>query len=72
MDKSNLQNILRLEPNDTKRKKIFLMREFDPLGKGEEVPDPYFGGEEGFQHVFEILDRTMENFINHLTQKTLH
>ena len=43
MDKSNLQNILRLEPNDTNRKKIFLIREFDPLGKGEEVPDPYFG-----------------------------
>ena len=45
------------------------MRDFDPLGKGEEVPDPYFGGEEGFQHVFEILDRTMENFIDHLRKK---
>ena len=72
MDNSNLQNILRLDPTGTHRKKIFLMREFDPLGKGEEVPDPYFGGEEGFQHVFDILNRTMEKFIEHLSRKVAH
>ena len=69
MDRSNLRNIISLDANSIFRNKIFLMRDFDPLGKGEEVPDPYFGGEEGFQHVFEILDRTMENFIDHLRKK---
>jgi protein-tyrosine phosphatase len=66
MDRSNLQNILRLTNSNGHRAKITLMRDFDPLQKGAEVPDPYFGGEDGFQEVFEILDRTMDNFIDHL------
>ncbi len=48
-----------------------LMREFDPIGKGDEVPDPYYGGERNFQEVFEILDRATENFLNHLQQTIL-
>ena len=48
-----------------------LMREFDPVGKGEEVPDPYYGGEKKFQEVFEILDRSTENFLSHLHQTIL-
>jgi protein-tyrosine phosphatase len=66
MDASNLSNILKLPNASDHAGKIMLMREFDPKEKGSEVPDPYFGGEEGFQEVFEILDRTMANFIEHL------
>ena len=66
MDASNLSNILKLPNASDYAGKIMLMREFDPKGKGSEVPDPYFGGEDGFQEVFEILDRTMVNFIEHL------
>ena len=66
MDASNLSNILKLPNASEYSGKIMLMREFDPKGKGSEVPDPYFGGEDGFQEVFEILDRTMLNFIEHL------
>jgi protein-tyrosine phosphatase len=43
-----------------------LMRNFDPHGKGHEVPDPYYGGEAGFQEVFDILDRSMDVFIQEL------
>ncbi len=45
------------------------MRNYDPEEKGGEVPDPYYGGEGNFQEVFDILDRTMENFIQHLEEK---
>jgi protein-tyrosine phosphatase len=65
MDKSNLSNILRVMNARDHEHKIMLMREFDPMGKGD-VPDPYYGGEEGFQLVFEMLDRTMDKFIEHL------
>jgi protein-tyrosine phosphatase len=67
MDKSNYQNILRLPGAENFKDKISLMRDFDPKEKGE-VPDPYHGGEEGFQDVYNILDRTMTSFINHLTE----
>lgn len=70
MDKSNYQNILRLPNSSNFAKKVMLMREFDPVEKGE-VPDPYHGGEKGFQEVYDILDRSMENLIHHLRKEYL-
>lgn len=66
MDHSNHQNILRLATAKQFSGKIALMRNYDPQGTGGEVPDPYYGNENHFQEVFDILDRTMENFIEHL------
>lgn len=63
MDKSNYQNILKLSNGSEFQHKIKLMREFDPKG-GEDVPDPYYGGEKNFQEVYEILDRSIEEFLN--------
>jgi protein-tyrosine phosphatase len=69
MDKSNYQNILKLANAQQYSGKVALMRAYDPVGKGEEVPDPYYGGEKNFQEVFEILDRSMEGFIKHLEER---
>ena len=66
MDRSNHQNILRLSKNEAHAEKVFLMREFDSIGKGEEVPDPYWGDERSFQEVFEILDRSTDSFLLHI------
>jgi len=66
MDNSNFNNIMRLRGADKHSEKIALLRDFDPESKGLEVPDPYFGGEDGFQEVFEILDRSMYHFIEHV------
>lgn len=41
----------------------------DPLTPDRDVPDPYFGGEDGFQDVFNILDRTIENFIQYVERE---
>lgn len=39
--------------------KIKMFREFDPLGSSQdEVPDPYYGGPEGFEQVYQIIHRT--------------
>ena len=69
MDKANFQNILRLSNASEFSGKVDLMRNYDSVSRGGEVPDPYHGGETHFQEVFEILDRTMENFIEHLQEK---
>jgi protein-tyrosine phosphatase len=71
MDKSNYQNILRLPGSNTFSHKVQLMRFFDPLDKNGEVPDPYHGGEKGFQEVFDILDRSLDSFIDHLEKNVL-
>ena len=55
MDEQNLADVRALAGSDPANVRLF--REFDPEGRGE-VPDPYYGGPEGFDHVFEIVDRT--------------
>lgn len=67
MDEQNRQGILRLPDADKQLHKIKLMREFDPHGSGD-VPDPYYGTMHDFQQVFEMLDRTLNVFIESLKQ----
>ncbi|MEM6522207.1 MAG: low molecular weight protein-tyrosine-phosphatase [Bacteroidota bacterium] len=64
MDKSNLENMKRVGGFFEHEDKIFLLRDFDPHFPGADVPDPYFGGERGFQEVFEIIERSVINFCN--------
>jgi protein-tyrosine phosphatase len=61
MDRSNYGNALKVAGKH--HKKVKMMREFDPKGKGEEVPDPYYGEEKDFQNVFEILDRSIDEYL---------
>lgn len=66
MDQSNHRNILRIEGATNLAHKILLMRSFDEERNADEVPDPYYGDEKGFQDVFDILDRSVNAFIRHL------
>jgi protein-tyrosine phosphatase len=56
MDRSNRDELLRMARDDEARGRVRLLREF---GDGEEldVPDPYYGGEEGFAEVLEVVER---------------
>jgi protein-tyrosine phosphatase len=64
MDTDNLENILKLEvPGQEYRAKVMLMREFDEERSGADIPDPYYGGENGFQHVFDLLEESLGNFL---------
>ncbi|MBL7899024.1 MAG: low molecular weight phosphotyrosine protein phosphatase [Crocinitomicaceae bacterium] len=63
MDQSNLKNILRLARNENDRKKVKLILDEIYPNEGREVPDPYYGGDEGFQHVFDLLDEATDKII---------
>jgi protein-tyrosine phosphatase len=39
------------------------MRNFIPEWQGLPVPDPYYGGEEGFDEIYQILDEAIEGFL---------
>lgn len=69
MDNSNLRNIQNLPNAGKYSEKIRLMRDYDPVSTGGEVPDPYYGHERDFQEVFEILDRSTEALIASLTKE---
>ncbi|WP_154859111.1 low molecular weight protein-tyrosine-phosphatase [Cyclobacterium xiamenense] len=70
MDHSNLENIVKLSKEvGLPARNLHLMREFQPSPEFLEVPDPYYGGEEGFQKVFEILNEALDGFIQELEKK---
>ena len=56
MDAENLDDLLELAPDAEAREKIHLLRAFDPKSPNDAgVPDPYYGGERGFDEVLDIV-----------------
>lgn len=68
MDKENFSNIHDLDRRDRFPHKIKLMRDFDPTPEDGSVPDPYYGGLQGFENVFQILDRSCEALLSELKE----
>jgi protein-tyrosine phosphatase len=55
MDRQNQAGLLALAPDAAARAKVHLLRAFDPAAPPDaEVPDPYYGGPQGFDEVFDI------------------
>lgn len=69
MDKENLKNIQNIDTKDKFTDKIALMRSFDPKPDDGEVPDPYYGGMQGFENVFQVLKRSCESLLDELEKK---
>ena len=63
MDKSNLHNVLALAPTDEARAKVNLLLNEAFPGEDREVPDPYFGGDEGFEAVFDMITRSAKAIV---------
>lgn len=64
MDQSNYRNILALARNEEDKSKVeMILNELNP-GADDEVPDPYYGGEHGFVHMYNLLDEATDQIIN--------
>jgi protein-tyrosine phosphatase len=67
MDQSNLSHLERYREGVGGDAALYLLREFDPEGgPGEEVPDPYYGGPNGFEAVYEMVDRSCRGLLDHI------
>jgi protein-tyrosine phosphatase len=64
MDRSNRDALLRLAPEAEARDKVRLLRDFDD-GAGD-VPDPYYGGPDGFADVVDIVERSCAALLDEL------
>jgi len=65
MDRNNYRETLALCRSDEERKKVRLFRDYDPEGAGD-VPDPWYGGQDGFETVWTIVHRTSESLLKTL------
>jgi len=63
MDESNYTNVIKLARNEDDREKVEMMLDVLYPGERQSVPDPYFGGQDGFEHVFDLLDRATEEVL---------
>jgi protein-tyrosine phosphatase len=68
MDDENAVHLRRLAPDAGAAAKVRLLREFDPGAAGDDlsVPDPYYGGPEGFSTVFALVDAACRGLVEHL------
>lgn len=71
MDKDNLRNVLNKADNEQDRGKVSLLLEEVFPGSDAEVPDPWFGGEECFQQVFEMLDEACRKLAEKIREQNI-
>jgi protein-tyrosine phosphatase len=70
MDASNLSKVERLARQAPGRASIHLLRTFDDdAGDDHEVPDPYFGGPDGFEAVQDMVERACEGLLAHIREE---
>jgi len=64
MDNSNYRDVISLARNEEDKNKVkLILNEIFP-GENVDVPDPYYGGEKGFENVFKMLDDACTIIIN--------
>ena len=68
MDKSNYRDVIRHVQNEDERQKVKLILNY-PSSKTVEVPDPYYGGKNGFDHVYNLLEEACTFHSNYFTSK---
>jgi protein-tyrosine phosphatase len=67
MDRENYDSILSLDPTGQYHQKVHLMCDFCSQYKLKEVPDPYYGGSEGFNQVIDLLVDACSGLLKHTT-----
>jgi protein-tyrosine phosphatase len=69
MDRRNQRELQALAPDDEARAKVRLLREFDPASAGAadvDVPDPYYGGDRGFEDVLDMVEAACRGLLDEL------
>lgn len=67
LDGENARDLRRLAPDEHAAAKVRLLREFDPDADGDlDVPDPYYGGADGFGRVLDLVDASCRGLLDEL------
>jgi protein-tyrosine phosphatase len=69
LDRANLRELLALAPDEDAAEKVRLLREFDPASASSgdlDVPDPYYGGDRGFETVLDMVEAACRGLIDEL------
>ena len=65
MDEDNYDDLRQMDPSPEQLQRVHFLRDFEPSGGLRvEVPDPYYGGNDGFETVYEIIDRSVRGLLD--------
>jgi len=67
MDRQNFRDLAELDPTGTHRDKLKLMTDYCQREKPDGVPDPYYGGADGFERVIDLLEDACAGLLDELT-----
>ena len=68
MDRENLAALHRRAPEQA-RERVRLFLEFSPDAEPREVPDPYYGGPNGFEEVLDLVETAARGLLGYLRQR---
>ena len=66
MDNSNYRDVVQLANSEEERQKVQLILDEIFPGENVDVPDPYYGGDHGFENVFKMLDEACDRIAERL------
>ncbi|MDT0555175.1 low molecular weight protein-tyrosine-phosphatase [Patiriisocius hiemis] len=66
MDNSNYNDVIKLATSEDEKQKVQLILEEIFPGEKVDVPDPYYGGDQGFENVYKMLDEACEKIAKRL------
>ena len=66
MDRDNMEDLKRLARNKKDLDKLHMMTDFSKKFNYDEIPDPYYGGDEGFELVLDLLEDAGTGLFNYL------
>ncbi len=70
MDTENRDELMYLALYPEHREKVRMLREFDPKGDANaSVPDPWYGGAEGFEEVYQVVERSVRGLLDALEKE---
>lgn len=72
LDASNAGGLISMAPDENAAAKVRLLREFDPASAARadlDVPDPYYGGEGGFDHVLDLVDAACRGLLDEVRSR---
>ncbi|QKI88914.1 low molecular weight protein-tyrosine-phosphatase [Thiomicrorhabdus xiamenensis] len=70
MDHSNYSNLYEMALPEH-REKLHMFLQFTEEFEETEVPDPYYGGPQGFDHVFDLVESASRGLLEHIKQNHL-
>ena len=66
MDDENFHTLIARAPDEESKARVRYLREFDALATEREVPDPYYGGMDGFEYMLDLIESACDGLVAEL------